>query len=167
MTAEPTTPPAGSPAGDARIDRLSPDSLVATFSQSQLMRWFLVALAAHAIVIGGFSIGNIRDMIDPEAAAARKAAAAAAAKAASAPPAEASAPAPAQTAATQPGEAARPADGAKPAEGGKPDGQAATPAGDAPAKTPIEQATSEVAKPEDIPAVPDDLGLSIEDTNPK
>jgi|LakMenEpi03Aug12_release.lakeMendotaPanAssembly.Ray.scaffolds.fasta_scaffold325556_3 hypothetical protein len=159
MTAETTSPQAGSPPAETRIDRLSPDALVASFSQSHLLKWFLAALAAHAIVIGGFSIGNIRDMIDPEAAAARKAAAIAAAKAASAPPAEAAAPAPAQAAAAQAGDAAKPADGSKPE--GKPTG------GDAAPASPIEQATSEVAKPEEIPAVPDDLGLSIEDTNPK
>ena len=89
MTAETTSPQAGSPPAETRIDRLSPDALVASFSQSHLLKWFLAALAAHAIVIGGFSIGNIRDMIDPEAAAARKAAAIAAAKATSEPQAPA------------------------------------------------------------------------------
>ena len=34
-------------------------------------------------------------------------------------------------------------------------------------QTPIEKATSEAAKPEEIPDTPDDLGLSIEDTNVK
>ena len=118
---------------------------MASFAQSHLLKWFLAALAAHAVVIGGFSIGNIRDMLDPEAAAARKAAAVAAAKA---PPA----------AAANATETAPQAEAAKPAEGS---------ASQATGKTPIEKATSEVAKPDEIPAVPDDLGLSIEDTNPK
>ena len=122
------------PATETRIDRLSPDALVAPFARSHLFEWLLAALAAHAIVIGGFSIGNIRDMLDPEAAAARKAAAAAAAKAASAPPAPAAEPAP-----------------ASPAEGAKPPAEAAAQAA---AKTPIEKATSEVAKPEEIPSSP-------------
>ena len=63
---------------ETRIDRLSPDSLVATFSQSHLLKWFLLAFLIHAIVIGGFSIGNIRDLLDPEGAKARKEAAIAA-----------------------------------------------------------------------------------------
>ena len=57
---------------ETRIDRLSPDSLVATFSESHLLRWFLLAFLIHAIVIGGMSIGNIRDLLDPEGAKARK-----------------------------------------------------------------------------------------------
>ncbi|MFM8805232.1 MAG: hypothetical protein ACKOK8_15225 [Planctomycetia bacterium] len=133
---------------ETRIDRLSPDSLVATFSQSHLLKWFVLAFLIHAIVIGGFSIGNIRDLLDPEGAKARKEAAIAAAKATSQ-PAAAAAPAPAAPA----GEttAAAPAATAKPA---------AEP-------SPVEKATTEAAKPSEIPTAPDDLGLSIEDTNPK
>ena len=123
---------------ETRIDRLSPDSLVATFSESHLLRWFLLAFLIHAIVIGGMSIGNIRDLLDPEGAKTRKEAAIAAAKA---PPA----------AATHAAAAATPAAPAKP---------------DA-AKSAVEKATTEVAKPGEIPKAPDDLGLSIEDTNPQ
>lgn len=132
---------------ETRIDRLSPDSLVATFSQSHLLRWFLLAFLIHAIVIGGFSIGNIRDLLDPEGAKARKEAAIAAAKASTA--------APAATAAT-PAQAAPTAE-ATAAAAAKPDAE----------KSPVEKATTEVAKPGEIPKAPDDLGLSIEDTNPK
>jgi hypothetical protein len=129
---------------ETRIDRLSPDSLVATFSQSHLLRWFLLAFLIHAIVIGGMSIGNIRDMLDPEGAKARKGAAIAAAKA---PPAAATqAPAPAAPAA---------------------DATAATPAKPDAEKSAVEKSTTEVAKPGEIPKAPDDLGLSIEDTNPQ
>ena len=129
---------------ETRIDRLSPDSLVATFSESHLLRWFLLAFLIHAIVIGGMSIGNIRDMLDPEGAKARKEAAIATAKA---PPATATqAPAPAAPAA---------------------DATAATPAKPDAEKSPVEKATTEVAKPGEIPKAPDDLGLSIEDTNPQ
>lgn len=128
---------------ETRIDRLSPDSLVATFSESHLLRWFLLAFLIHAIVIGGMSIGNIRDMLDPEGAKARKEAAIAAAKATPA-------------AATQP-PAAAPAADATAAAPTKPDAE----------KSPVEKATTEVAKPGEIPKAPDDLGLSIEDTNPQ
>jgi len=148
MSPDTTSTQAGAAPSDIRIDRLSPDALVASFAQSHLLKWFLAALAAHAVVIGGFSIGNIRDMLDPEAAAARKAAAVAAAKA---PPAAAA------TATETSAPPSPQADATKPAEGS---------ASQATGKTPIEKATSEVAKPEEIPAVPDDLGLSIEDTNP-
>lgn len=136
-----------------QADQVSPDDLLASFSQSHLVRWFLMALLIHAVVIGGFSVGTIRDWVDPEGAKARKEAAIAAAKAAA--PAE-TAPAaqgkPAESTATttNPGEA-KPAAGTTAAE----------------AQTPIEKATTEVAKPEEIPSAPDDLGLSIEDTNPK
>ena len=129
---------------ETRIDRLSPDSLVATFSESHLLRWFLLAFLIHAIVIGGMSIGNIRDLLDPEGAKTRKEAAIAAAKAPSA-------------AATQATAAATPAADATAAAPAKPDAE----------KTAVEKATTEVAKPGEIPKAPDDLGLSIEDTNPQ
>lgn len=136
---------------DQRIDRLSPEALVESFSRSHLLRWFLVALAAHLLLIGAFSIGTIRDMLDPEGAAARKAEALAAAKAASAPAAAAEPPAAEAKTETTPAQSA-----AAPA--------AAT---EAAPQTPIERATSEVAKPDEIPTAPDDLGIGIDDTNPQ
>lgn len=136
-------------------DQVSPDDLLSGFSKSHLVRWFVAALLLHAVVIGGFSVGTIRDWVDPDGAKARKEAALAAAKAATAP---------AETAASaaegKPAESAAAA--AKPGEV-KPDTAETT----AEAKTTIEKATSEVAKPGEIPSAPDDLGLSIEDTNPK
>ncbi len=135
---------------ETRIDRLSPDSLVASFSQSHLVRWFLVAFVMHTVVIGAFSIGYVRDLIDPVGAAARKADVIAAAKAVVA-----------ATAAAPPADpAAKPGDGKTPQSAEKSDGKSAE-------KSPIEKATSEAAKPDEIPATPDDLGLSIEDTNPE
>ena len=139
---------------ETRIDRLSPDSLVASFSQSHLVRWFLVAFAMHTVVIGAFSIGYVRDLIDPVGAAARKAEVIAAAKAVVAAAAAAAAPPAA------PAEAAKPGDEKTPQSAEKSDGKSAE-------KSPIEKATSEAAKPDEIPAKPDDLGLSIEDTNPE
>ena len=131
---------ADSTPAETRIDRLSPDSLVATFSESHLLRWFLLAFLIHAIVIGGMSIGNIRDLLDPEGAKARKEAAIAAARAT--PAAAAGTPAPAAPVA---------------AATAKPDAE----------KSAVEKSTTEVAKPGEIPKAPDDLGLSIEDTNPQ
>jgi hypothetical protein len=114
-------------------------------------RFLGATLAAHLLLIGAFSIGTIRDMLDPEGAAARKAEALAAAKAASAPAAAAEPPAAeAKTEATAAQSAAAPA--------------AAT---EAAPQTPIERATSEVSKPDEIPTAPDDLGIGIDDTNPQ
>lgn len=148
------------PESAARIDRLSPEALVKPFAESRILGWFLVALAAHAVVIGALSLGTLRDLLDPEGAAARKAAAAAAAKAATA---TETAAAPAATEAAEPGGTATP-DGtaAAAAAGGAADGAA-------PARelSPVEKATTEAAKPDEIPRAPDDLGLSIEDTNPR
>lgn len=139
-----------------RIDRLSPEALVRPFAESRILGWFLVALAAHAVVIAAFSLGTIRDLVDPEGAAARKAAAAAAA---ANPAPDAAAP----VATTPP--AAAPAN---PPAGEAPAATPATPATPAADKpSPVEQATTEAAKPDEIPQAPDDLGLSIEDTNPK
>lgn len=145
MTAEST--PAATPA-----DQISPDDLLSGFSKSHLVRWFLAALLLHAIVIGGFSVGTVRDWLDPEGAKARKAAAIAAAKAATAPAETAASPAESQPAASPE---------AKPAGA-----QAGAEATAAEAKSSIEKATTEAAKPDEIPSAPDDLGLSIEDTNP-
>ena len=140
MTAE-------SPHAATKADQVSPDDLLSGFSKSHLVRWFLAALLLHAIVIGGFSVGTIRDWLDPEGAKARKAAAIAAAKAATAPAETPAPPAEGQPAAAE----------TTPARGQ---------AGVGEAKSPIEKATTEAAKPVEIPSAPDDLGLSIEDTNP-
>jgi outer membrane biosynthesis protein TonB len=134
-----------SPSASRSPADVSPDELLAGFSTSNVFRWFLVALLVHAVVIGGFSIGTIRDALDPEGAKARKEAALAAAKAAAT-----TAPA-AQPAAATPAAAPEATAAAKP---------------EAP-QTPIEKVTTEAAKPDEIPDTPDDLGLSIEDTNVK
>jgi hypothetical protein len=131
------------------IDRLSPEELLSGFATSHLVRWFLVALLLHVLVIGSFSIGNIRDFVDPEGAAARAQARLAAAQ----PAAESAIQSAAQSAADP---AAEPAPGA----GAGNEAAQATP-------TAVEKATTAVAKPEDIPRLPDDLGLSIDDTNPQ
>jgi hypothetical protein len=133
-----------SPQAATTAEQISPDDLLAGFSKSHLVRWFLAALLLHAIVIGGFSVGTVRDWLDPEGAKARKEAAIAAAKAA-----------------TAPAETPAPAAEGKPEET-KPAAEATT----AEAKSAVEKATTEAAKPGEIPSAPDDLGLSIEDTNP-
>ena len=144
-----TSSPASRPA-----EQVSPDDLLGGFSHSHLFRWFLAAFLVHAVLIGGFSVGTIRDWVDPEGAKARKEAALAAAKAAAEPPA-------AESAAEKPADAATKPGDAQTAEA-KPDGEK-TPI----EKTPIEKATTEAASREEIPSAPDELGLSIEDTNPQ
>jgi hypothetical protein len=67
--------PTESPGAETSLERLSPDDLVSSFSKSHLIRWFLVALGLHALVIGGLSLGTIRDLVDPEGAKARREAA--------------------------------------------------------------------------------------------
>jgi len=138
-------------------DDITPDELLVGFSTSHIVRWFFVAVLLHAVVIGGMSVGTIRDFLDPEGAKARAEAKLAAAKAGAEPAAASGAPA----ASAAPAASGAPADAAaaSPPTGAAPQADAA--------KTPIEQATTEAAKPEDIPDAPDDLGLSIEDTNVK
>ena len=138
---------AQSPRAAKSADQISPDDLLSGFSKSHLVRWFMAALLLHAIVIGGFSVGTVRDWLDPEGAKARKAAAIAAAKAATTPAETAAPPAESQPAAPAEAKSGEPQAGAE-------------------AKSPIEKATTEAAKPDEIPSAPDDLGLSIEDTNP-
>ena len=103
-----TTP---SPASRA-AEQVSPDDLLGGFSQGTLLRWLLAALVIHAVVIGGLSIGTIRDWVDPEGAQARREALAAATKPAAPPDAAApqgeAAPAPATTATPAPAAPAQP-----------------------------------------------------------
>ena len=139
------------PAAQTSLERLSPDDLVASFSKSHLVRWFFAALGLHALVIGGFSLGTIRDLVDPEGARSRRKAAVAAANAPAAAP-EAASGVPAAPAAPAAAGAGPPAAGEQTAAAGL---------------SPVERATTEAAKPEEIPRLPDDLGLSIEDTNPQ
>jgi hypothetical protein len=141
-----TTSPAPATSGPASrpAAQVSPDELLGGFSGGHLLRWFLAAAAIHAVLIGGFSLGTIRDWLDPEAAEVRRQAALAAAQAA-------------PQAAARPTAAAADTPVDTPSADSKPAGS----------QTPIEKATTEAAKPGEIPSVPDDLGLSIDDTNPQ
>lgn len=58
---------------------MSPLRMLAGFSRGRIVVWIAVAAVAHAVLIGLLSMGYIRDRwIDPEGAATRKATAAAA-----------------------------------------------------------------------------------------
>ena len=136
---------------------------IAGFDRTTTGFWVVVSLVIHIALIGGTSVGFIKDTwIDPEGAAARQAehdakiaAEKAAAKAAKAPPT-----APAHA----PGSAAG-ASATKPATstGDTSDEALMKAHGDAP----VVKRSTEVSKPGEIPDKPDDLGISIEDTNKK
>jgi hypothetical protein len=141
--------------------RHSPDKLLNVFSKGHLAFWTAVAVAAHLVAMVLTSMGYMRDhWIDPEGAAARKAAAEAAAKAKSAPPAPPAKPsapaAPAGTAAVARVEtstnAVRVGGEAIPADR---------------TNAPVVHRITEAAKPEEIPSKPGELGISLEDTNPR
>jgi hypothetical protein len=136
------------------IEKHSPPSLLAGFTKTRFAFWFALATVIHVIVIGGLSLGYIRDTwIDPQGAAARKAAAEAAAKAEAEkahPPTPATPPT-TNVAVTTP--VAAPATNT----------EAATLA--ARTNAAVVKAITEVAPTNDIPQQPDDLGLSIKDTN--
>jgi hypothetical protein len=62
---------------DKELTRHSPNRLLGNFSKGYLWIGILVTVVVHVVVIGGTSMGYIRDTwIDPEAAAKRKALAA-------------------------------------------------------------------------------------------
>ncbi len=145
------------------FQRLSPDKLTVTFSRSRISRWVLLAIAAHLLLVAATSVTYVRDRwVDPEGAARRKAERLAAAKAGARAPATEAAPGTA-------------ADGAKGTP--QPTTQTAPGTGTAAARTPQEQEMekrkgapviqqiTEKAKKDDIPREPDDIGISIDETN--
>ncbi len=140
------------------IEKLSPQKLLGTFTQTRFVLWVVAAIAIHIVVIGGLSAGYIRDTwIDPEGAVQRKAAAEAAAKAE------------AEKLMKQP--APLPATNAAPAAVAATNAPAPVATTNAAAslleqrkETPIVKAITEVAPTNDIPRQPDDIGISIKDT---
>jgi hypothetical protein len=117
--------------------------------------WCGISLVLHVVLMLATSIGFINDTwVDPEGAAARKAAAEAAAK----PPAATQPAATAPTAAPAAGTQTPAATPVK--ETAKPEDPAA-----ARKETAIMKNTTEAAKPSEIPKVPDDLGLNMDDIN--
>lgn len=131
--------------------RTTPESLLRGFTAGRFGLWMLVAVAVHGIVIGITSLGYVRDRwIDPEGAAERKAAAAEAEMPkVSPPPAAVAAPSPAPVAAA----AATGTNAAALLEARR--------------DTPIVQAITSTPASNAIPRQPDDIGISISDTNVK
>jgi hypothetical protein len=136
------------------LQRLVPEKLTVTFSTSRIFHCLLIAIAAHLLLMAMTSVGYVRDTwIDPEGAARRKAERLAAKE-----EEEAGAPAP-----TSRGRVASPAT----ADEAKPGPRTAEEAEMEKRKdAPVIQEITAKAKTSDIPKDPDDLGISIEETNP-
>lgn len=139
----------------------SADKLLVNFTKSRLSLYLLVAVVIHVIFIAITSVSYINDRwIDPDGAARRKAELEAAqsnqmAAAAAVPP-------------VNTGSVSNMASGAA-ITSAAPAGIGAT-GSNAPAdrtNTAIMKQITDTAKPSEIPKAPDDLGISIKDTNPQ
>jgi hypothetical protein len=145
------------------VEKVSPEKLLAGFARGRIALWMIVAVVAHVLLIGGTSIGTIRDRwVDPEGAQVRKAKAqeiVAAAKKAAANAAAAAAP-----------KAKLPAAAGASATNAAPVAAASTNepvAGRAIQDTPVMQRITATATTNELPKPGDDLGISIRDTNVK
>jgi hypothetical protein len=137
--------------------KTSTPKLVSRGGGGQLAIWIVLAFAVHAVLIGATSIGYIRDLMDPAGAEKRQAEAKAAedAKKAAAKGPAGTQPAATPAVATQtPAAAGTSTDPEKQALEDKKD-------------TAVVKSITDQAKPEDIPKKPDDLGIGLDDTNPK
>lgn len=135
------------------MDDFSAGRAVAGFERTRTGMWIGVSALLHAVLIFGTSMGYIRDhWIDPAGAEDRKAKAAQAAAAAKAGPA------------TQP--TTKPAAGKPAAPGAKPGPNASEKdLLEANKNAPVVKRSTEAAKPEEIPSKPDELGISLDETN--
>jgi len=156
----------------SEIDQLSPDELVGGFSKTGIIKFLLISVLVHVVLFGATSTGYLYEtylyyfdrpaydaMVEAQEKEAREAQ-----KKAQAEKAGATAPAQTQVAAEANSEAANgestePADAtADPNMEGIPEDKR---------DNPVVQKLTEVAKPDEIPEAPgDDLGISIDETNP-
>lgn len=130
-------------------ERQRPDRLMRLFTTTPVVKWLLVSIIAHLLILGITSMAYIRDRIDPDGAEARAAAAQAA-----------STKAETATEASTATEAA-PVTPSPVGQGPKTEAELLENHKNAP----VVQRITETAAPEDIPRQPDDLGLSLEDTH--
>ena len=161
---------------DSETRAVSPDQLLVTFSRGRILFWMGIAVLIHVVVIGGTSVGYIRDRwIDPEGAKLRREAAAAALAAEKAKAQAAARPAAPQAASSNAVAVATnaPASGAPTNAPAATNAAAATPAaGDeaselaAHKNTTVVKRITEAASTNEIPKKPE-LGISLEDTNPR
>ena len=147
------------------LDRFPPDKLVVGFSRTKIVTCILLAVGVHLVLIGATSFGYIRDRwIDPEGAAQRKAAQVATRKA-EADRIAAAERAAAEAVARAAGKMdARPSTSERPA---KPGTQApATKDSEAARKeAPVVKEITKMPEKGEVPKSPDDLGISIDETN--
>ena len=145
------------------VEKVSPEKLLAGFARGRIALWVVVAVVAHVLLIGGTSVGFIRDRwVDPEGAQVRKAKAqeiVAAAKKAAAKAAAKAAPKAKSAAA-----AGASATNAAPVAAASTNEPAA---GQAVQDTPMMQRVTATATTNELPKPGDDLGISIRDTNVK
>lgn len=164
---------------NTELERLNPDKLVGNFAQSGITKFLAIAVALHLVVLGVTSLGYMYEQylqwFDPPAYAAYVQAKEDAKKAAESTSTPATAPAssPETTPGSTPGPATNgttPANGAAPATNGQPATTAAQTGMEGIPEdkrdNPVVKAITEAAKPDEIPSKPDDLGISIQDTNP-
>jgi hypothetical protein len=141
---------------------MSPQKLLIGFSKDRLVFWIAVAVAVHIVLIGLLSLGYIRDRwIDPEGAAERKVAAVAAQEALKKETAAKGArpPVPAR-AVTQAGPATTGVAVVAGASTGTPEQIL-----EERKNAPIVKRITEKAQPGELPAQPNDLDISIDDTH--
>jgi hypothetical protein len=128
----------------------SPDKLLAGFSKGRIVVWMAIAIMIHVVFIGMTSIGYIRDRLDPEGAKARQEAAAAALK-------------------EKNKEAPKPAETTTNSQVSKSVSSSSTGSEDRLMEerkdTPVVKRITEKAKTNEIPVQPNDIGISIDDTN--
>ncbi len=128
------------------IQRHSPDKLLTGFSKTRVLWYFAIAIAIHIVATGATSVGYIRDRwIDPEGAALRKAAQLEAAKAEA--------------------ESRKPKADARKSEVPRPEPREAKAPDDARKNAPVVKEITDLPKKGEIPKQPDDLGISIDETN--
>ncbi len=141
---------------------MSPQKLLNGFSKDRIVFWLAVAACIHVVLISLLSLGYIRDRwIDPEGAEARKAAVLAAQEALKKEAAAKVVRPPVSTGAVSQANAAT--SGVAKVSG------ASTGTTEQILEqrkdSPVVKRITEKAKPEEIPAQPNDLGISIGDTN--
>jgi len=141
---------------------MSPQKLLSGFSKDRIIFWLAIAAAIHVVLIGLLSLGYIRDRwIDPEGAVERKAAVLAAQEALKKATVAKVVRPPLSTGIVNQAAAAT-------SEVAKTTGISTGTTEqilEARKNSPIVKRITEKAKPDEIPAQPNDLGISIGDTN--
>jgi len=150
---------------------IMPDELLGVFSRTGMGKFLALAVVIHVVLIGGTSVGYIRDRLDPVGAAERRKQEEAARQTAQKQASAETAPAATQTAPTEGAAATQSSQGdTQQAEAPRKDADD-TAAGsesrilEARKDTPMVKRLTETASPKELPKKPDDLGISIEDTN--